>query len=230
MEQLERFQPLGEPLPKVLVQRVLICLPGGVSFRPYVSGVQSQLEAVRLLLRTLGNVCAQPIDRRRGTQLRQHAHSKAMDGLRTTSEPAISLETRPGVGLLLLQPCLRPRNSMIAGVWASVNSPSRRMGQKKGGTPIPSSTAEATSPAGSVRHTCVSHNAPGSSTAASGASTTARDGSGRSCLTADLILDPRVGKKRENRLETAGEAGPVEQLVHHTEELNGVGQDVLQSS
>ena len=93
MEQLERFQPLGEPLPKVSVQRARICLSGGVSFRPYVSGVQSQLKAVRLLLCTLGNVCAQSIDRRTGTQLRQHAHSKAIDALRTMGGRAMSLET-----------------------------------------------------------------------------------------------------------------------------------------
>ena len=83
------------------------------------------------------------------------------------------------------------------------------MGQKKGGTPTPSCTAEATSPAATSscfikpRPTSQAHSQQFVKTAV------------RQCLTVDLILDPRVGEEGENRFEAARKAWVVIQLVHH---------------
>ena len=90
-----------------------------------------------------------------------------------------------------------------------VGLPSRRMGQKKGGTPTPSCTAEATSPA--ATSSCVIKPRPTSQAHSQQFVKTAV----RQCLTVDLILDARVGEEGENRFEAARKACVVKQLVHH---------------
>ena len=83
------------------------------------------------------------------------------------------------------------------------------MGQKKGGTPTPSCTAEATSPA--ATSSCVIKPRPTSQARSLQLVKTAV----RQCLTVDLILDARVGEECENRFEAARKACVVEQLVNH---------------